>query len=394
MVHKVLFILFGWTILFSCNSKSGNEKKNKVVETKPDTSTQSVSPDLRGVHLYFNSVMGFISGRTDQSFAFKMDSVFFNAYCKSLDSNMQRIEGNRLFKLRDWYAGVLKSKSRNDSLPVFYPFSGGDFLHVHYLYPNSREYVMMAREPVGYLPDMDSLNLEDKNTLLKDVNYNMRDIFHKSYFITKNMILDLRRRKLVTGMILPIFWGLGVTGHEILNVQDASFDDSGKIVLKDIEKRHHRFSKGVRITFREKGKSMEKTVTYFSVDISDKGFAADSQMVRYLDAKPPYNSFLKAASYLPHYTTFSGIRNNILSKTVNHVQDDTGIPYKSFEPGTFHARVFGKYTKPVKDFGDGLFQKNLARAYSDSAIFGGLLDFSMGYHWATSEQNEMVFMRK
>jgi hypothetical protein len=307
---------------------------------------------------------------------------------------MSKIEQNRLFKVRDWYSGVLKANGRNDSLPVFYPFSGGDFLHMHYMYPNAKDYVMMAIEPVGYFPDMDSLSIDEKNTLLKDVNFNMRDIFNKSYFITRNMRADLRSRKLITGMILPIVWGIGVTGHEILDIQDATFDSAGAVILTPIAQRDHNFSKGVHIFFRKTGTNEEKTLTYFSVNISDEGFEADKPLVSYLESKPAYNSFLKAASYLPHYRTFTGIRNNILAKTVNHVQDDTGIPYKHWKPDTFTAKVFGKYTIPVADFNENLFQKDLAYAYKDTAIYGGRLDFSMGYHWASSEQNELVFMRK
>ncbi|MEY3342814.1 MAG: hypothetical protein RL090_498 [Bacteroidota bacterium] len=385
-------LLIAFTACGSGTKDDSNSNTKDTVIAKADTVVEAVT--TRETHPYFNSIMNFISGRSGSDISFPIDTAYFNKYSSELAENMKKIEDNRLFKVRDWYSNVLKSNSRNDSLPVFYPFSGGDFLHIHYMYPNANEYVMMAIEPVGYFPDMDSMSVEDKTKLLGDVNYNMRDIFNKSYFITKNMHSDLRSRKLITGMILPIVWGIGVTGHEILDIQDASFDSAGKVMLKPITERDHNFTKGVQITFRKKGTSQEKTVTYFSVDISDKGFASETALVKYLDSKEPYNSFLKAASYLPHYRSFSGIRNNLLAKTVNHVQDDTGIPYKYFTPETFTAKVFGYYTKPVADFNENLFQKDLASAYRDSTIFGGRLDFSMGYHWASSEQNEMVFMRK
>jgi len=395
---KAAFTIALLSICMACGNNASTDQAdtNKpAADTLSNKDTVALStPPPRPVHAYYNSIMNFISGRSGAAISFQIDTADFNSYSSELAANMAKIEENRLFKVRDWYANVLKSNSRNDSLPVFYPFSGGDFLHINYMYPNAKEYVMMAIEQVGYFPDMDSMGIEDKTRLLKDVNYNMRDIFNKSYFITKNMHSDLRSRKLITGMILPIVWGIGVTGHEILDIQDASLNDSGKVVLTPINERDHKFTKGVHITFRKKGELLEKTVTYFAVDISDEGFEKDQPLVKYLESKGPYNSFLKAASYLPHYRTFNGIRSNILTKTVNHVQDDTGIPYKYFEPSVFTAKVYGKYTKPVADFNPNLFQTDLARAYRDSVIYGGRLDFSMGYHWASDEQNELVFMRK
>jgi hypothetical protein len=397
-MKKAACIITIFVMLIACGNNNKKEQvdasqQNPDSLVKNDTTKITATP-TRAVHPYFNSIMNYISGRAGSEISFQIDTADFNTYSTELAANMTKIEEARLFKVRDWYSNVLKSNSRNDSLPVFYPFSGGDFLHINYMYPNAKEYVMMAIEQVGYFPDMDSMSIGDKSRLLKDVNYNMRDIFNKSYFITKNMHSDLRSRKLITGMILPIVWGIGVTGHEILDIQDASFDDSGKVVLTPINERDHKFTKGVQITFRKKGETQEKTVTYFAVDISDEGFEKDKPLVKYLEAKAPYNSFLKAASYLPHYRTFSGIRSNILTKTVNHVQDDTGIPYKYFEPSSFTAKVFGKYTKPVADFNPNLFQTDLSRVYRDSTIYGGRLDFSMGYHWASDEQNELVFMRK
>ena len=42
------------------------------------------------------------------------------------------------------------------------------------------------------------------------------------------------------------------------------------------------------------------------------------------------NTFIKSASYLMHYRSFTDIRNIILSKSLTIFQDDTGIPYKYF----------------------------------------------------------------
>jgi hypothetical protein len=106
------------------------------------------------------------------------------------------------------------------------------------------------------------------------------------------------------------------------------------------------------------------------------------------------NSFVKAASYLMHYKTFSEIRNVILDHSVVHIQDDTGIPFKYFDTEKSTIRLYGKYVTPVKDFSESLFQEDLDSAFNNSSYYAGKLPFSMGYHWGSKDQNQMVVLRK
>ena len=101
------------------------------------------------------------------------------------------------------------------------------------------------------------------------------------------------------------------------------------------------------------------------------------------------NTFLKSASYLLHYGSFTTIRNLILDKSDYLVQDDTGIPFKYFNNADWKVSLFGIYEKPVKDFIDDLYQEDLDSAYK-STINLKKLDFSLGYHWSSKEQNQIV----
>ena len=106
------------------------------------------------------------------------------------------------------------------------------------------------------------------------------------------------------------------------------------------------------------------------------------------------NSFVKSASYLLHYITFKQIRDLIKNKSQFLVQDDTGIPFSNLiQDKCWKIELFGKYEKPVKDFSENLFQSDLDSAFKNESYFKGNIDFSLGYHWGSQNQNQMVLRK-
>jgi hypothetical protein len=51
--------------------------------------------------------------------------------------------------------------------------------------------------------------------------------------------------------------------------------------------------------------------------------------------------------------------------------------------------VFGVYEKPVRDFSDNLYQEDLDSTYKTASYLGDL-NFSLGYHWGSKKQNQLV----
>ncbi|PLX09295.1 MAG: hypothetical protein C0596_01735 [Marinilabiliales bacterium] len=134
-----------------------------------------------------------------------------------------------------------------------------------------------------------------------------------------------------------------------------------------------------------------KDVTYFYANISDEGFEANPVFYQYLQNLRTNNTFIKSASYLSHYETFSGIRNTVLDKADAVLEDDTGIPYRYFLD-EFDHYLYGVYEKPIADFKSTyLLQKDLNEAYESEDVKP--LDFSLGYHWRSGNQNWMLYVR-
>ena len=99
-----------------------------------------------------------------------------------------------------------------------------------------------------------------------------------------------------------------------------------------------------------------------------------------------------------HYNSFDQIRNIVLDKSYSVFQDDTGVPYRFYKPGTFDVSLFGRYRDPIKDFAstmDIITQEDLRQDYKKKDLNKGSLPFSLGYHYRNRKnQNQQLAVKK
>lgn len=387
----LLFLLSSVLLVIRCTNASSHTNdsivnvKRQIADTIP-TST---------IDTFYNSITQLIGGvdsLIDYS-KFSSDTALIKKYCTTVETKYKKIKQDRLERIGVWNAVNIERNKKNDTTFAFYPFSGGDFIHLNWLYPNANEYLMVAREDVGSIPNL--LNSPSlANTYLNNVDFVLRDIYFKSYFITRNMIYDINKQARVNGMLPLLLWASARTGHEILSVKFGSVRADGKLIYN--QKNNFQKFDAVEIFFRKRGTINQKKLTYLSCDISDKGFLTSQTYYNYLQSKVPSNchSFVKSASYMLHYKGFSKMRELLLNKSEFLVQDDTGIPFRYFQNNDWNIELFGKYDKPVSDFKmQILHQLDLDSAYKSSAFYKGKLNFSLGYHWGSDKQNEMVMSK-
>lgn len=366
------------------------DKTVSIIDTVP-------LPHEQSIDTFYNNLTRLIGGKDSIiNYENNWDEKYIGKFAKMTTKKVNRIKADRLNKMTEWNIANMKRNNITDSSFVFYPFSGGDFIHVNALYPNASGYFLVAREDVGELPNLYEKDKHYVNTYLSDIDTVLRDIYNKSFFITKNMIEDTKKRTLVNGMLPLILWAAAVTDREVVSLQYFIVSDKGNFIpLNDSAGK--RKPEAVEIKFRIKGTNKTQTLTYLSCDISDDGFENDNRFKTLISNKVPSNSntFVKSASYLMHYSSFSQIRNLVLEKSKFLIQDDTGIPIKYFNPEKFSIELFGVYEKPVKDFSESVFQQDLKIAYSDSTKYKGKLKFSLGYHyWGNRNQNQMIAIKK
>ena len=135
----------------SCGN-SGSDEKSGTKNAGNMQQTSEIKPDE-----VFDGFARLISGNTEKSPS-NVDPVYYDSFSKQLNQKLVEIGKSRLTPITNWNQAALKRNVKSDTTSVFYPFSGGDFLHVNSLYPNANHYVMMAQESVGSIQDMTKMD--------------------------------------------------------------------------------------------------------------------------------------------------------------------------------------------------------------------------------------------
>ncbi|MEJ0057549.1 MAG: hypothetical protein WDN75_19040 [Bacteroidota bacterium] len=333
--------------------------------------------------------MAGISQRDSNSFTQFENDTYWKEFRTSTDSNWNRLDKERFSKMKAWQGENLSTRLV-DSLKVFYPFSGPDFLHVYYLYPAASDYIFAALEPIQAAPQLDTLSAALREKFLDSLSHSMRDVFNKSYFITSKMQKDIKN---VKGVLPPLYFFIERTGHELLEQHFFYLDSAGSEVIIPANRLHWYKTPGVRLVFRNLATQQIKQLSYLSLNASNEGLKERPEFAKFIARNGPYNTFIKSASYLLHRAPFTEMKKIVLDNSLAIFQDDTGVPYKDLKKRLdWSIDLYGEYTMPVKEFGETRFQADLDSAYKNNPPTVDL-PFSLGYHWGTKKQNYML-MRK
>lgn len=394
---RIIFILLSAIIASSCQHSSSKpakaaaekqEGKDSVVTPVfPKNNYQQTALFLAG--LAANDTVNFPKELTTGS--------TYLRFCDTMNAGFQNMETSRLNKMRDWAKTELAYEFANPK-KVFYPFSGPDILHCVQFYPAADQYIMIALEKYGSLPDLKNMSSTNSANYLISVTKSLEDIFGKSYFITRKMLKDVSNS--VNGVVPLVSVFLVRTGYEIKDIQYKHLNDDGSLnpISADTIGRH--INDMVEIYFTKKDSSRIQKITYFRTNLCDDAFGGmaslkDNKTLQdYLNGLPEFYTYTKAASYVMNYKTFSLIRNICLAKSKSILQDDTGIAYRYIDPKLWNIKLYGSYVKPVSDF-DGVWQEDLKTAYRKDSLSIAKLPFSLGYHWGRQDaQNLMKFEKR
>lgn len=265
-------------------------------------------------------------------------------HAKELARAWAESERDRLSKVRAWAPAALGETFTADS-PVFYFFSGADFLYPHALFPNAKTYVLCAREPVGVQPDPTRIPPGELSDSLATFRNSLGSLLDFSFFITKDLRKDVEQRH-IPG-ILPVLELILVRGGaHIIEVQSVRCNSDGTLSLDAKAKGG---SPGARIRFRS-GEKPEQTLYYFFGDISNGGLKAHGGILRFCETLGPGRSLLKAASYLPHETEFTRINEWLMEHSRAIVQDTSGIPFRVFPKDKWKLRFWGRNAQSIDIF--------------------------------------------
>lgn len=284
----------------------------------------------------------------------------------SMDEAWRKKEYFQLGPISAWMTANANEYYQSSST-MYYMFSGPDFLYAHAFFPNANTYILAGLEPVGQVPDLSHLSPAVLGSELSVLRTSMHTILQTHYFITKDMRADLGRSNL--GGTLPILYVfLARRGCTVL---DTTYINSP--------------APGVKITFA--GHGPKQTLYYFKTDLA----GGKSAFLSWCAKQGPGLSLLKAASYLMHGEGFAGVRNFLLENSRVIIQDDSGIPLRSF-PKSWKVDCYGRYVAHAEMFGK-YRQPDLAAVYARTPP-PAELGFAFGYHWQIDRGILMMATRK
>jgi len=338
-------------------------------------------------------------------------------HAEAMDEIWSELEARHLKPMRRWAAGALASAGPDagspdagspdagspdagspdagspDGLgttpPLFYPFGGPDLASAVQFFPDARSYLLVGLEPPGKVPELAGLDGEVLEAELGRLRGGLRNLVQAGYFVTTQMERDFAVDASLDGF-LPLFYlFLARTGYTPASVRYVTFDDSG--TLHPPARVTAATARGVEIRFvpaaesdgdgddgdGDGGDGTSRTVYYFARDLSDSGLAADPGLPRFLDRLQGFHVYMKSASYLLHMPELTTLRELLLERATAILQDDSGIPFRDFDPDRWRVELFGGYTGTLPNYRQW-FQEDLQRAFADTDAEP--LPFAIGYN--------------
>ena len=178
---------------------------------------------------------------------------------------------------------------QNRKAPLYYMFSGPDFLYANAFFPEASTYLMSGLETVGPVPTVSERTIAALPRIQSAIGNSVK----LSFFITSQM------GGLQSGDLpgaLPIILVYAVrSGKTIEDITLISLDHEGNIQPPS---NGRNATPGVKITVRT-GDGPPQTIYYFRTDVSNTG-VSNSGFLAFAGKLGQGQAFFKSASYLVH----------------------------------------------------------------------------------------------
>lgn len=309
---------------------------------------------------------------------YSLDPVW-SGHATEFDRAWTRLDQLQLAKIRAWAPQFL-GPACTDRAPLFYMFSGPDFLYAHAFFPDASTYILCGIEPVGAVPNIDAIPRPALHSALATLRKSLDSVLNWSFFITKNMKVDLTQTQL-SGTLPVLYVFLSRAGCTIDSVELVALDRSGNFVPPGKGN-----TPGAKIVFFGPS-GRQQTLYYFASDLANWGIKSNPGFMNFCAQQGTGASLLKAASYLMHEDSFSQVRTFLLTHSKIILEDDSGIPHRFFADGKWQLRYCGRYVGPIALF-KNKGQADLAKAHAASAP--APLDFGFGYQWHPSRSSLLI----
>ncbi|MEA3148856.1 MAG: hypothetical protein QOI53_4521 [Verrucomicrobiota bacterium] len=308
----------------------------------------------------------------------------WQAHARAMNQAFSQLEQRQLNNIRVFRAENIAPVTQQSHTCV-YLFSGPDFLYADAMFSDCSTFVLQGLEPVVPLPDLSTVPPAALAGTLQNIETSLNTILSFSFFKTKDMRENFEHTEL-KGVLPALAVFMARTGKEIKGIDYLSLDKAGAVVQG-----FQGGTRGAKITFVDTATGTEKVLYYFTSDLSDDAIKRNPGLLRFCEGLGPFNSLLKAASYLLHEGGFETVRNFLLQNSNAVLEDDSGIPVHFFSADHWTLRFFGIYTGPI-DLFKKFYQPDLRQLYTASSPKP--LTFGFGYRWSSRTSTMFLAVRK
>jgi hypothetical protein len=382
---KAITFLFLLVLLLSACKPEAEDDNDKKDKSNPvnENKQNEISKTNLNINNIYNQLGLFIAGKEASQFKNIQNKEFYINYKQKLNETWNQSTLKNLSSIEKWEGE--NNFSLSDTLTLFYPFSGPDFLYADAFFPNAGTQIMVGLENPGKLPNLVKMNDSQISIYLYKLYHSLRYINQNGYFTTSQMQSDFKDSSM-NGIIHILMFYIAKTGHQIDKINYIQIDNFGNEKEKKNFELESNKVNGIKIYFYSDKLQKFKTLYYFPFDLSNENIKDNLGFITFLSRFELKNTFLKSASYLLHNNDFSIIRDLILKQSDKILQDDSGIPYELLLSSGYNVQLFGQYTFTTKTF-EKFYQPNLSKALAEAK--SKELPFKLGYN---SLKNEMVLM--
>jgi hypothetical protein len=300
-------------------------------------------------------------------------------YSRNMDELWRRFSVMRQPRIASFsrtQLGTLRSPST-----LWYPFSGPDILFAEAFFPGSANCLLSGLEGSDMLPDLSTLTPQEIDTAMDGLYTSLTTSLSCSFFITKDMRVDLQRTRL-KGTLPIVMVFLARLGYDIQSVAPVSLDGAGNVTAGQPG------GSWPGYLVRAGGKN----IYYFTGNVADFALRGDPRYLSFVSRFGQVVTYLKSASYLMHTDEFTLVRNAILTQSVAVLQDDSGIPLSAFNE-SWGLTFYGRYTG-VLDIFKTYYQPGLVEIYAAGGPAVRDIDFGVGYKFEAGESALILARRR
>lgn len=329
-------------------------------------------------------------------------SPAFRKHALAMDALWREIKRKNLDPMAAWRKKHIPCSLESNA--VLYPLSGADLPNAYVMFPHAGEYLFIALEPAGYVPDLNSMSESNLQLGLAAIRRAVWALAANNYQQSRVLREELTNRYLPG--TLPLFLLFAARLNLIVqDVQAIEITKKGALesmpmipraVLQMAPKRPpKRPIRGLRLVLHDLQDGQNKTLIYLQFPLSTESVQNSTPEGNYLLSLKNRNTMLKSAVYILHSEQYRPVRDYLLAHSNLIIQDDSGIPYKFFAQGDWEEHLFGTYTKalPLGGIPNPPQQPLLAQRYRERS---SPLSFPFGYGIlrGKGKSNLMLFIRK